>query len=427
MESREAWVKKRNISPEELALARQVLEEIRSGAEPRAALRAHPLPGGAGFLAKHALVAAYRDMVASGELHEDPHLLAAIRMKPVRTLSGVTTITVLTRPSPCPGECIFCPSETDMPQSYLPDEPGARRGVENHFDPWLQVSSRLQALREVGHPTDKVELLILGGSWGAYPRSYREWFVRRCFEALNEENPQDDIGDVSLAEVQERNSHGRHRNVGLVIETRPDLINRKIESWAELLNPEFKGKASILDISSIGIMDAAMVCEAMGEITYGDKGNMTRAEIDKTVAEARTRVFESMDADKNGQVSRQEWDSHHAGMKAKWKERRETASADGKDRGAWMKGGRDGRKGHRMMHRGGHDGFGGFGGGFGAKWIESADANKDGRVTLAEAKAKPLARFDAAETNKDGTLSPEERKAAREAMRAERRAERGDS
>ena len=226
MESREAWVKKRNISPEELALARQVLEEIRSGAEPRAALRAHPLPGGAGFLAKHALVAAYRDMVASGELHEDPQLLAAIRMKPVRTLSGVTTITVLTRPSPCPGECIFCPSETDMPQSYLPDEPGARRGVENHFDPWLQVSSRLQALREVGHPTDKVELLILGGSWGAYPRSYREWFVRRCFEALNEENPQDDIGDVSLAEVQERNSHGRHRNVGLVIETRPDLINR---------------------------------------------------------------------------------------------------------------------------------------------------------------------------------------------------------
>ncbi|WBX84851.1 EF-hand domain-containing protein [Sphingosinicella microcystinivorans] len=166
---------------------------------------------------------------------------------------------------------------------------------------------------------------------------------------------------------------------------------------------------------------------AVTEAELKARAEARRAEIDKTVAEARTRVFESMDADKNGQVSRQEWDSHHAGMKAKWKERRETASADGKDRGAWMKGGRDGRKGHRMMHRGGHDGFGGFGGGFGAKWIESADANKDGRVTLAEAKAKPLARFDAADTNKDGTLSPEERKAAREAMRAERRAERGDS
>ncbi|MDB3935429.1 extracellular solute-binding protein [Granulosicoccus sp.] len=65
---------------------------------------------------------------------------------------------------------------------------------------------------------------------------------------------------------------------------RPDLIGRPIDSWAELLNPEFKGKASILDISSIGIMDAAMVCEAMGEVTYGDKGNMTRDEIDQTMA-----------------------------------------------------------------------------------------------------------------------------------------------
>ena len=65
---------------------------------------------------------------------------------------------------------------------------------------------------------------------------------------------------------------------------RPDLIGRPIESWTELLNPEFKGKASILDISSIGIMDAAMVCEAMGEVQYGDKGNMTKEEIDKTMA-----------------------------------------------------------------------------------------------------------------------------------------------
>ena len=65
---------------------------------------------------------------------------------------------------------------------------------------------------------------------------------------------------------------------------RPDLIGRPINSWTELLNPEFKGKASILNISSIGIMDAAMVCEAMGEVNYGDKGNMTKAEIDKTMA-----------------------------------------------------------------------------------------------------------------------------------------------
>ncbi|MEP3601089.1 MAG: PotD/PotF family extracellular solute-binding protein [Stappiaceae bacterium] len=75
---------------------------------------------------------------------------------------------------------------------------------------------------------------------------------------------------------------------------RPDLIKRPIDTWAELLNPEFKGKASILDISSIGIMDMAMVCEAMGEVQYADKGNMTKEEIDKTIG-----IF--MEAKKNGQ------------------------------------------------------------------------------------------------------------------------------
>ncbi|MBB4631566.1 EF-hand domain-containing protein [Sphingosinicella soli] len=146
-----------------------------------------------------------------------------------------------------------------------------------------------------------------------------------------------------------------------------------------------------------------------------------RAEGEKKMAEARTRMFTSMDADKNGQISRSEWDAHNDGMKAKWAERRETAQADGKDRREMrmkFKGGdKDGRKGHRMMHRGG----------FGEKWFETADADNDGRITLAEAKAKPLARFDAADANKDGTLSPEERRAAHEAKRAERRAERGAS
>ena len=224
---RERWQKKRQYSPQELELALKVLEAVRAGAEVRQALRANPLPEGRGFLAKHTLVAAYRQMVEAGKWEEDPVLLAKIRMKPIRTLSGVTTITILTKPYPCPGECIFCPNEAGLPQSYLSDEPGARRGVENHFDPYLQVSSRLKALHEVGHPTDKIELLILGGSWSAYPADYREWFIRRCFEALNEENPLDDQGSVSLAEVQARNADGVHRNVGLVVETRPDLITRE--------------------------------------------------------------------------------------------------------------------------------------------------------------------------------------------------------
>lgn len=231
-QERERWRRKRSYSEEDMRLAEKILIEIQQGGDARKALRANPLPNGRGFLAKHALVAAYREKIGSGEWDEDPVLLAKIRMKPIRTLSGVTTITVLTKPHPCPGECIFCPTEEGLPQSYLSDEPGARRGVEHAFDPYTQVSSRLKALHEVGHPTDKIELLILGGSWTAYPPSYREWFIRRCFEALNLENPQDDQGEIDLAKVQHTNSQGKHRNVGLVVETRPDLIS--VEHLIEL-------------------------------------------------------------------------------------------------------------------------------------------------------------------------------------------------
>ena len=222
-----AWQKKREYSPEEMAIADLVLAEIMAGKAIQASLRAYPLPGSRGFLAKHALVAAYYQAVEKGELQPDPDLLARIRMKPIRTLSGVATITVLTKPAPCPGECIFCPTEENMPQSYLSDEPGARRGVENNFDPYLQVSSRLKGLHEVGHPTDKIELLILGGSWTAYPKQYQEWFIRRCLEAMNEENPEDDAPKGGLQGVQKRNTQAQHRNVGMVIETRPDLVNRE--------------------------------------------------------------------------------------------------------------------------------------------------------------------------------------------------------
>ena len=231
MTRQEAWKKKRTYNASQLGLARVALEDIRQGQELRAALRAHPLPDGAGFLAKHTLVAAYRQLVESGEWQEDPALLAKIRMKPTRTLSGVTTITVLTKPNPCPGECIFCPTEADMPKSYLPDEPGAMRGVENQFDPYRQVSSRLRSLHEVGHPTDKIELLILGGSWSAYSRTYQEWFVRRCFDALNETNPDDQSQNMTLEEAHVLNVHGQHRNVGLVVETRPDLVTPQELAW----------------------------------------------------------------------------------------------------------------------------------------------------------------------------------------------------
>ncbi len=98
----------------------------------------------------------------------------------------MTPVTVLTKPFPCPGECIFCPNDVRMPKSYLANEPGAQRAEQNSFDPYLQTYSRLKTLYETGHPTDKIEMIILGGTWSFYPETYQIWFVRRIFDALHD-------------------------------------------------------------------------------------------------------------------------------------------------------------------------------------------------------------------------------------------------
>ena len=116
-----------------------------------------------------------------------------------------------------------------MPKSYLPDEPGARRALEHEFDPYRQVRARLTALRDIGHPTDKVELLILGGTWSSYRRDYQEWFVRRCFDALNGQE------SATIPEAHQVNETSAHRNVGLVVETRPDHVDRDELIWLRSL------------------------------------------------------------------------------------------------------------------------------------------------------------------------------------------------
>ena len=93
---------------------------------------------------------------------------------------------MLTKPYPCPGKCVFCPNDVRMPKSYLKDEPGAQRAAANRFDPYLQTWNRLQAFRAIGHPTDKIELIVLGGTWSFYPEPYQIWFAKRCFDALND-------------------------------------------------------------------------------------------------------------------------------------------------------------------------------------------------------------------------------------------------
>lgn len=113
-------------------------------------------------------------------------LTRKLKLKPTRTISGVTTVTVLTKPFACPGKCVFCPNDVRMPKSYIATEPGAQRALMNRFSPYLQTFNRLQALKNIGHPTDKIELLILGGTWSYYPEKYKVWFIKECFRAFKE-------------------------------------------------------------------------------------------------------------------------------------------------------------------------------------------------------------------------------------------------
>ena len=149
-------------------------------------VKRHPKRGRSLFR-KSEILAGYRALGGAGRFGAAPAAFEArLRLRPVRTLSGVTPVTVLTRPHPCPGRCIFCPNDVHMPKSYLSNEPGAQRAEDNRFDPYLQTWNRLAAYRDMGHPTGKVELIVLGGTWSFHPEPYQRWFVKRCFDALND-------------------------------------------------------------------------------------------------------------------------------------------------------------------------------------------------------------------------------------------------
>ncbi len=181
------------------------------------------------WLAKSQVLDVYQRLCEQGYLTFDPDVRIALQTKPVRSQSGVTVVTVLTKPYPCPGECIFCPTDFRMPKSYLHDEPGAQRAERYKFDPYDQTAGRIRALSQIGHPVDKIELLILGGTWSSYRRDYQEWFIKRCFDAMNE------VELPTLAEAQAYNATAARRNVGLVVETRQDHITPEELRWLRYL------------------------------------------------------------------------------------------------------------------------------------------------------------------------------------------------
>lgn len=144
-------------------------------------------------------------------------LLPNLRLKKVRSISGVNVIGVMSSPRGCPhGRCVFCPMEQGFPMSYTSGEPAAMRGLQSGYDPFKQITSRIEQLEAIGHEPSKVELVIQGGTFLAAPLEYQEHFVKRCLDALNRTE------SISLDEAKNVAELSEIRNVGLTIETKPD-------------------------------------------------------------------------------------------------------------------------------------------------------------------------------------------------------------
>jgi elongator complex protein 3 len=160
---------------------------------------------------------------------EENKIIRTLITRPVRSLSGIVNISVLTKPYPCPGKCTYCPQEKGTPKSYLKSEPAVMRAIANNYDPYKQVKSRIESLEITGHLTDKIELRIVGATWSYYPKKYQEWFISECFRACNDfkKNNLKNKKKLSFEKEQKKNEKSKHRIVGLSIETRPDFINGK--------------------------------------------------------------------------------------------------------------------------------------------------------------------------------------------------------
>jgi elongator complex protein 3 len=187
-----------------------------------------------------------------------------LKKRAVRTLSGIAPVAVLTKPWPCPGKCAYCPTEKNVPQSYLSNEPAVMRAIREHYDPYAQVQSRLSALEANGHEPTKIELIVIGGTWSVLPENYKYWYITNCFAAANNfgknqnakisarggsqpgadqplagatnsggKNQNDNVKckidklRQRLLKEQKKNETAKYKIIGLTLETRPDHIDEK--------------------------------------------------------------------------------------------------------------------------------------------------------------------------------------------------------
>ena len=187
-----------------------------------------------------------------------------------RTVSGVTPVAVMTEPFHCPGECLYCPTYPDAPQSYTPESPAVLRAKKCEYDARRQVELRVRILSEMGHPTDKIELIIMGGTFLAHPVEYQYRFIKECYDGLNGE------GSATLEEAKRRNETAKHRSTGLCVETRPD--------WC--------GQAEIDRMLEFGTTRVELGVQTLDDEIYrlGKRGH-TVADVVKATALLRENAF----------------------------------------------------------------------------------------------------------------------------------------
>ncbi len=208
------------------------------------------------------ILKAYRQLLTSGLISRQEVFESILRKRSVRTISGIAPVAVLTKSYPCPGTCAYCPRQEDVPVSYLSNEPAVMRAIRCGYDPYKQTMLRLAALENNGHQPEKIELIVIGGTWSYLPRKYRYWFILNCFRAANDYSKfrktilslgdgekafkakiksfySQSLSQKKIEEYlqleQEKNESAKYKLIGITLETRPDYINEEeIFSMREL-------------------------------------------------------------------------------------------------------------------------------------------------------------------------------------------------
>ncbi len=256
----------------EKAISELLRGNIKSRVELMAIKRKLAKKYGQPILSHPEILKEYRNKLEIGTVKPQVELEKVLRKRAVRTLSGIAPVAVLTKPYPCPGECAYCPTEKNVPQSYLSNEPAVMRAIRCGYDPYKQVQLRLGALEANGHEPTKIELIVIGGTWSVLPEAYKFWYITWCFRAANEYEkkfsifPEATFGTSNfqfsnksqfsifkqiqnspklrsgqtkykiqklkkqLLIEQRKNESAKYKIIGITLETRPDYINEK-ELW----------------------------------------------------------------------------------------------------------------------------------------------------------------------------------------------------